>query len=199
MLVLASSSPRRSELLQEWGFDFRLVHAPVSEELPEGIIPEEGVQELAKRKAFAGYRAWRNRNGSAHDLILSADTIVVLDQNILGKPSDEKEAEVMLRALSGKTHRVMTAIALASLDHHQNIIVETEVEISIVSFRELSRLEILNYIASGEPMDKAAAYGIQGEAGKFAVEVKGSFTNVIGLPMELVTAKLKEKGILPKK
>ncbi|RNC29948.1 MAG: Maf-like protein YhdE [Candidatus Dichloromethanomonas elyunquensis] len=197
MLVLASSSPRRKELLQEWGYEFGSVNAPVSEELEEGIVPETGVQELARRKAFAGYEAWRNQDGSIYDMILSADTIVVLDQQIFGKPFDNADAERMLRGLSGKTHKVMTGIALAGLDHRRSIAVKTYVEVTIVSFRNLDSQEILNYIASGEPMDKAAAYGIQGEAGKFAAEVKGSYTNVIGLPMELLSAKLKERGIFP--
>ncbi len=197
MLVLASSSPRRSELLQEWGFDFDLIVAPVSEDLEGKIQPEAGVQELARRKALAGFTAWERQNGLHQDLILSADTIVVLDDKILGKPLDEKDAEVMLRDLSAKTHRVMTAIALAYRDKDQIISIETDVEISAVSFRELSTQEILDYIATGEPMDKAAAYGIQGGAGKFVTKVDGSLTNVIGLPMELLMAKLYERGILP--
>lgn len=197
MLVLASASPRRSALLQEWGFDFCRVHAPVAEDLPAGIIPEKGVRELAGRKAFAGYEVWKSGNDPAGDIVLGADTMVVLDRMILGKPRDERDAEKMLLALSGKTHRVMTAIALAGLDNSRNLQIETDVEMTTVSFRNLSRREILDYIASGEPMDKAAAYGIQGEAGKFAIDVQGSFTNVIGLPMELLTRKLKERGIFP--
>jgi len=197
VLVLASSSPRRSELLREWGYGFTLINAPVSEELADGILPESGVQELSGRKALSGFKAWRNLKGNNSDLILGADTIVVLNGRILGKPVDEKEAEEMLLALSGKTHKVLTAIALAGLDHDQNVQIQTDYETTGVSFRKLSRTEILDYIATGEPMDKAAAYGIQGEAQKFASKVKGSLTNVIGLPMELLSIKLKEKGIFP--
>jgi septum formation protein len=198
MLVLASTSPRRRELLQEWGYTFKLVHAPVSEELPDGILPEAGVQILARRKALSGFKVWQQQSSSTQDVILGADTIVVLENRILGKPADQKDAEKMLRALSGKTHRVMTAIALAGKGADQELWVETDVEITTVSFRELHSQEILAYIATGEPMDKAAAYGIQGEAGKFAADVRGSVTNVIGLPMELLTAKLEKKGVFPK-
>jgi len=198
VLVLASSSPRRSELLKEWGYEFIRVDAPVSEELTQGIPPETGVQDLASRKALSGLQVWQNLKGGNRDLVLGADTIVVFKDRILGKPKDHKEAEEMLNTLSENTHRVMTAIALAHIDAKRNVNIQTGIEITIVAFRKLNTKEILNYIATGEPMDKAAAYGIQGEAKKFAVEVKGSLTNVIGLPMELLSAKLKDKGILPK-
>lgn len=197
MLVLASASPRRSELLGEWGYEFALVLAPVSEELPEGVPPERGVQELAKRKALSGLDAWKSRGGSVSDLILGADTIVVLGDKILGKPADEEDAALMLEALSGKIHRVMTGIALVHGNEDQDASIETGVAITTVSFQELSSQEIQNYIATGEPMDKAAAYGIQGEAGKFAQVVNGSYTNVIGLPMELLSERLGERGIFP--
>jgi len=197
VLVLASSSPRRSELLQAWGYSFKLIYAPVSEDLPAAIRPEAGVQELARRKAWAGYEAWQGRNGSAHDLILGADTIVVLDNKILGKPADQKDAEEMLKALSSKTHQVMTAIALVGTNANEGISIETGLDITTVTFRQLAVQEILDYIATGEPMDKAAAYGIQGGAGKFVSDVNGSLTNVIGLPMELLTARLSERGIFP--
>ncbi|AFV06621.1 Septum formation protein Maf [Dehalobacter sp. UNSWDHB] len=200
MLILASASPRRRELLEEWGYDFRLVSAPVDEALPPGVWPEIGVQDLARRKALSGFEAWLDLSGSADDLILGADTIVVLDHIVLGKPADEEEAERMLLNLSGKTHRVMTAIALAAMDKaRQQISVETAVEITTVSFRELKVQEIKDYIATGEPMDKAAAYGIQGGAAGFVTAVSGSWSNVVGLPMELLVRKLGDKGISPKK
>lgn len=198
MLVLASSSPRRSELLTEWGYEFKRVDAPICEELESGKEPEAIVRDLARKKALAGLNAWQNIKGMNQDLVLGADTIVVLHGRILGKPKDEREAEEMLWALSGNTHRVLTAIALADYNPDKDIRVWTGLEITAVSFRKLDKEEILTYIATGEPMDKAAAYGIQGEAGKFALEIKGSLTNVIGLPMELLTAKLEERGIYPK-
>jgi septum formation protein len=200
MLVLASASPRRRELLEEWGYDFRLVSAPVYEALPPGVWPEIGVQDLARRKALSGFEAWLDLRGSADDLVLGADTIVVLDNKIFGKPANEEEAEQMLLDLSGKTHRVMTAIALAAMDKvRQQISVETAVEITTVSFRELKVQEIKDYIATGEPMDKAAAYGIQGKAAGFVTAVSGSWTNVVGLPKELLVRKLKDREISPKK
>jgi len=198
MLVLASASPRRRELLEEWGYDFRLVSAPVCETLPPGVLPDIGVQDLARRKALSGFEAWLDLRGSADDLVLGADTIVVLDNKIFGKPANEEEAEQMLLDLSGKTHRVMTAIALAAMDKvRQQISVETAVEITTVSFRELKVQEIKDYIATGEPMDKAAAYGIQGKAAGFVTAVSGSWTNVVGLPMELLVRKLKDREISP--
>ncbi|MGI6451338.1 MAG: Maf family protein [Desulfitobacteriia bacterium] len=197
MLVLASSSPRRSELLREWGYEFSLVSAPVSEELDEEILPEEAVQDLARRKALAGYQVRQKQKGIGRDLILGADTIVVLKDRILGKPRDAEDAEQMLKSLSGKTHQVMTAIALAKGETEKDLNIETAVDITAVTFRDLSLREIRDYIATGEPMDKAAAYAIQGKAGDFAVSIKGSLTNVIGLPMELLTAKLKERGVFP--
>lgn len=199
MLILASASPRRRELLEEWGYDFRLVSAPVDEVLPPDVWPETGVQDLARRKALSGFEAWLDLSGSADDLVLGADTLVVLDHIVLGKPADEEEAERMLLNLSGKTHRVMTAIALAAMDKVRQISVETAVEITTVSFRELKVQEIKDYIMTGEPMDKAAAYGIQGGAGGFVTAVSGSWSNVVGLPMELLVRKLEDKGISPKK
>lgn len=198
MLILASASPRRSELLREWGYDFRLVSAPVDETLPAEILPETGVQDLARRKAVSGLEAWLALGGSEEDLILGADTIVVLADRILGKPVDKADAEKMLLDLSGKTHRVMTAIALVTRDpEQQTVSVETAFETTTVTFRELDLREIREYIATGEPMDKAAAYGIQGGAGKFVTEVRGSLTNVVGLPMELLKKKLEDRGIFP--
>lgn len=197
MLVLASSSPRRSELLREWGYEFKIIQAPVSEDLLEGVLPEVGVQDLAKRKALSGYDVWKSQGGCADDLLLGADTIVVLEDKILGKPTDAQDAMSMLESLSGKTHRVMTAIALVSKNDNHDLSIETDVDITTVSFRELSRREIQDYIATGEPMDKAAAYAIQGGAREFASEVNGSLTNVIGLPMELLAKRLEERGITP--
>jgi len=196
MLVLASSSPRRSELLRQWGYRFELVYAPISESLTEGVSPIDGVRNLAERKALSGYQAWKSNGGSPQDLILAADTIVVLGERILGKPGDEKEAFEMLKALSGQTHRVMTGIALAT-EIDKRVQIDSAVDVTTVTFREISDQEILDYIASGEPMDKAAAYAIQGEGGKFVIGVQGSVTNVIGLPMELLTDKLSQKGVFP--
>ena len=199
VLVLASSSPRRSQLLTEWGYEFRRIEAPVSETFEPGLEPEAAVRYLAEKKAVAGLKLWRDQRESNQDLVLGADTIVVLNNRILGKPKDEQEAEEMLSTLSGKTHRVMTAIALADYNPNEEISVWTGLEITTVTFKKLDKEEILAYIATGEPMDKAAAYGIQGKAKDFVLEIEGSLTNVIGLPMELLTAQLEERGIYPKR
>ena len=196
MLVLASSSPRRSELLRQWGYKFELVYAPVAESLTEGVSPQDAVQALAERKALSGYKVWKDNGGSPHDLVLAADTIVVLGERILGKPNDENDAYAMLKALSGQTHQVMTGIALAT-EIEERLQIESAVDVTTVTFREIDDQEILAYIAGGEPMDKAAAYAIQGEGGKFVIGVQGSVTNVIGLPMELLVDKLDQKGVFP--
>lgn len=198
MLVLASSSPRRIELLQKWGYDFRLVRPAAEEKFAREDLPENIVRELARRKALSGFDIWRRGRETVRDVILGADTIVVLGEKVLGKPKDKEEAREMLQALSGKTHKVMTAIALVGMDSKEQVETDVEVEVTTVSFRELSTKEILDYIATGEPMDKAAAYAIQGQAAEYVRDFKGSLTNVIGLPMELLTRKLKERNIFPK-
>lgn len=199
MLVLASSSPRRRELLKKWGYCFEIVDSSASEIVPQGASPEEAVMEIAGRKALAGWENWQKQGEKGTDVVLGADTLVVLGGTMLGKPSDEEDARKMLSALSGREHQVMTGIALVD-----NYTLKEEksgylgwVAITNVSFREMSQQEIIAYIATGEPMDKAAAYGIQGKAAKFVDYIEGSLTNVIGLPKELLQQKLKEKGILP--
>jgi len=195
--VLASSSPRRRQLLGEWGYIFDIIPADVSEELPADILPQEGVKELAGRKARYSFELWKETKGTNNDIILGADTIVVSDGKILGKPDNEEQAARMLASLSGRSHQVMTGIALASQNDSGGCVVETEIEISTVAFKKINEQEIQNYIQTGESMDKAGAYGIQGEASKFANLVEGSLTNVIGLPMELLKKKLGLSGVFP--
>ncbi|HBW34382.1 nucleoside triphosphate pyrophosphatase [Desulfosporosinus sp. BICA1-9] len=191
MLVLASSSPRRAMLLREGGYTFETVKASVSEVLTEEITPEIGVRQLAVRKAQAGLTHWLESGGNAQDVVLGADTMVVLDGRILGKPTSTEEAVETLKHLSGRTHEVLTGVSLVS---GSGRLVEDVVK-TIVHFRPLETDEITSYVASGEPMDKAGAYGIQGGAGKFVTSIQGSLTNVIGLPMEYLTEQLKAWGI----
>lgn len=191
MLVLASASPRRGMLLEEEGFGFVRVEADVSEELSQGVLPESAVKELALRKAQAGLRVWLNDGGSSEDIILGADTIVVLGDRILGKPRDEKEAEEMLTALSGQAHEVYTGVALVNGAGKQ----ECGAVQTLVFFRQLTPEEIGQYIATGEPMDKAGAYGIQGQGGCLVKKYEGSLSNVIGLPMEYVKERLNVWGM----
>ena len=191
MLVLASASPRRAMLLNEGGYTFNVVKASVSEELPAGMSPETGVSQLAVRKAKAGLTSWLELGGDKLGVVLGADTMVVLDAQILGKPTTPAVAEEMLRRLSGRTHVVLTGVALVD---GSGRLVANVVE-TVVRFRQLDADEIKAYVASGEPMDKAGAYGIQGEARKFVASIQGSLTNVIGLPMEYLTEQLKVWGI----
>jgi len=178
-------------LLNEGGYTFNVVKASVSEELPAGMSPETGVSQLAVRKAKAGLTSWLELGGDKLGVVLGADTMVVLDTQILGKPTTPAVAEEMLRRLSGRTHVVLTGVALVD---GSGRLVANVVE-TVVRFRQLDADEIKAYVASGEPMDKAGAYGIQGEARKFVASIQGSLTNVIGLPMEYLTEQLKVWGI----
>ena len=172
-LYLASGSPRRQELLTQLGISFEKV-VPGIEELRR---PHESAQQyvgrLAREKAQAGVAL------TAHDLpVLGADTIVILNGEVLEKPRDAAHAAVMLRMLSGNTHQVMTAVALADSQHTLDCLVVTE-----VTFRTLSDEDITHYVASGEPLDKAGAYGIQGLGGCFVGKINGSYHAVVGLPL----------------
>ncbi|WP_045576430.1 Maf family protein [Desulfosporosinus sp. I2] len=191
MLVLASASPRRAMLLREGGYSFVTVKASVSEVLAERVVPEIGVRQLATRKAQVGMTHWLKSGGDTQDIVLGADTMVVLNDQILGKPTSPEEAVQMLENLSGRTHEVLTGVSLVSgSGRFMEDVVKT-----IVHFRQLEADEIMSYVVSGEPMDKAGAYGIQGEAGRFVTSIQGSLTNVIGLPMEYLTVQLKAWGI----
>jgi septum formation protein len=178
-------------LLEEAGFRFTRVKAEVSEELPRGINAECGVQKLALRKAQAGLKEWLDNGGSAEDVILGADTIVVLDGRILGKPGSEQEAVEMLSSLSGREHLVFTGVSLVDGTGRK---IQEAIQTKVY-FRPISQMEIAEYVASGEPMDKAGAYGIQGKASVFVEHYEGSLSNVIGLPMEYVISQLSVWGI----
>ncbi len=180
--ILASGSPRRHAFLTEMGIPFTVVTAETDETLDAGLSPREGVAILARRKAEAVAPLV-----SETDTVIAADTLVELYGKPLGKPSGEKEAAEMLRALSGKAHRVHTGVAVLRGDR-----LLCEAETTVVFFRELSDEEIDSYIASGEPLDKAGAYGIQGRASAFVLRIEGALDNVVGLPCALLTALLKE-------
>ncbi|WP_225181616.1 Maf family protein [Pectobacterium aroidearum] len=172
-LYLASASPRRRELLTQLDIPFAVLNVAVEEQrLPEEAA-EVYVRRLAHEKAAAGVAA------APLDLpVLGADTIVVLNGQVLEKPQDEAHAAEMLSQLSGKPHQVMTAVALADQDDILSCLVITD-----VVFRPLSQQDIERYIASGEPMDKAGAYGIQGKGGCFVRSLNGSYYAVVGLPL----------------
>lgn len=172
-LYLASGSPRRRELLTQLGLQFERVTTDVEERRQPGEAAEAYVRRLAGEKARAGVAAAPN------DLpVLGADTIVVLNGEVLEKPRDEAHAAEMLAKLSGQTHQVMTAVALADRQRLLDCLAITE-----VTFRTLTAADIADYIASGEPMDKAGAYGIQGAGGNFVRKINGSYHAVVGLPL----------------
>lgn len=180
MLVLASRSPRRQELLRRAGIPFVVRPADIPEEPFDAEPPVDHARRLAREKAEAVPLA-------AHEIILGADTIVLAGGRILGKPADPEDAARMLRLLSGATHEVITGICLRSPDR---LIVDSE--ITRVRFVPLSEDDIASYVASGEPMDKAGAYAIQGLASKFIDRIEGCYFNVVGLPVALVWKRLRE-------
>lgn len=179
-LILASQSPRRRELLQRAGFEFEVRVAGVIEELQAGEEPRDYVVRLARAKAEAV-------DASPDAVVLGADTVVVVDQQILEKPRDQEDASRMLRLLSGRAHIVQTGICLRQ---GQQII--TDIAETRVIFSALTDREIAQYVESGEPMDKAGAYAIQGLASKLIERVEGCYFNVVGLPISLVYRRLQE-------
>lgn len=184
-IVLASQSPRRRELLSLAFSDFIIMPSNADETLPDGLSPEESVVEIAKRKVLD-----IRQRVSCDSLVIGADTIVVKDGAILGKPVDKEDAFNMLSSLSGNTHTVYTGVVLAKGDK-----LSCSYEATDVTFRTLSDDEINAYIATGEPMDKAGAYGIQ-QLGAFLVEkICGDYFNVVGLPMCKLGKMLSEFGI----
>ena len=187
-IVLASKSPRRIELLRSLGLDIEICPADVDENIDEVTEkPQEAVTLLASRKA----QAIAQKLCDPAALIIAADTLVYKDKTLLGKPRDEDEAFSMLRTLSGDRHSVYTGICVA----HDGKIAKKAVE-TAVFFRNLSDDEIENYVKSGEPMDKAGAYGIQGRACLFVKGIEGDYFNVVGLPLSPLYDILKKKGVI---
>ncbi|WP_144838513.1 Maf family protein [Leclercia adecarboxylata] len=172
-LYLASGSPRRQELLTQLGVAFERIVTGIEEKRAEGESAQQYVSRLAREKALAGVAQ------VPRDLpVLGADTIVILNGEVLEKPHDDEHAFKMLSKLSGQTHQVMTAVALADRQQVLDCLVVTD-----VTFRVLTEEDIAGYIASGEPMDKAGAYGIQGLGGCFVRKINGSYHAVVGLPL----------------
>jgi septum formation protein len=214
MLVLASASPRRQELLRNAGISFIVQPADIDETPLTGESPRECAERLAREKALAVRRT------CPHDLVLGADTIVVVDETILGKPVDAYDAIRMLRLLSGRVHRVMTGVCLVgsvaggqspvaseavpgaarSRETPYEILrtgnreLRTASETTLVTMSDMSDDEIRDYVATGEPMDKAGAYAIQGIASRWIPRIEGDYSNVVGLPVALVYRMLREQG-----
>jgi septum formation protein len=185
-LVLASGSPRRKELLASLGLSFDIKVSDVDETITDAADPVEVVQELAYRKAKA------IANTLSDALVIGADTIVVYEGTILGKPVDEADAKRMLRMLSGRAHTVYTGIALIETDGGREV---RDVRGTQVVMKELTDEVIDRYVATGEPSDKAGAYAIQGLASQFVTELHGDYFNVVGLPISLVADHLTALGL----
>ena len=180
-IILASASPRRSELMTLAGFRFDVICADIDEIVPEKALPQEVVMSLALQKAQAVAKDHRKF------AVVGSDTVVALDGKILGKPRSEKEAVEMLRSLSGRIHKVYTGVAIVCGEKVTSFFEETEVE-----FYPLTDQEILDYVATGEPMDKAGAYGIQGRGAVLVKRINGDYFNVMGLPISKVYRELKD-------
>jgi septum formation protein len=215
-LILASSSPRRQELLREIGIPFQVHAANINEDQRPGELPMEYALRLAREKALVVSKQY------PQSYVLGADTIVVVDGEVLGKPIDHADAARMLRLLSGRAHEVTTAVSLIAPNFAapstasqskavpntvtsetgvpnlaaQGTLVETRASTTKVYFREIAEAEIQQYVAGGEPMDKAGAYAIQGGASRWTDRIEGEFSNVVGLPLSLVTEMLKITGLM---
>ena len=185
-IVLCSASPRRQELLRRIGItDFDIRVPETEESYPEGLSPRQIVEYISREKADAAARLC-----TAEEIVITADTMVFLDEARLGKPRDEADALRMLTALQGRHHTVCTGVTLRQGDH-----VVTESEATEVIFRPASERELLAYIATGEPMDKAGAYGIQGKGSLLVEGIRGDFFNVMGLPLLRLSQMLQQFGI----
>jgi len=182
-IILASGSPRRRELLEQWGIPYKVMPSDVNEDIVElNGRTENKAQKLALVKALDVSK--RLTEG----LVLGADTIVVLNNEIFGKPKDENDAYNILKKLSGRCHEVITGVAVVNSKTGSYM---TSFEKTRVFFRNLTDAQIWDYISTGEPMDKAGAYAIQEKGSAFVDRIEGSYTNVIGLPYELVVSMLK--------
>lgn len=184
-IILASASPRRKELLEQIGVRYTVYAVDIDETPLVGEDPLAYVQRLAAEKSAACLATLHTQKP-----ILAADTAVVLGDVIMGKPKDKEDALYMLRLLSGKTHQVYSAISLRGREHYQ------AVSITDVTFKDLTEQEILHYWHSGEPLDKAGAYAIQGKGSVFVTAIKGSFSGVVGLPLYETAELLRQQGIV---
>ena len=180
MIILASQSPRRKELMEKLNIPFTVRVADVDETMDKDLPLTEGVARLSRRKAEAVFR-------EEGDMVIAADTIVVLGHTVLGKPRDEEDAFRMLKALSGQRHQVMTGVTVL-----QDEKIRCHTEVTDVFFRNLSDEEILSYIRTKDPMDKAGSYGIQSGAAVFVEKICGDYYNVVGLPVCRLSLILKE-------
>ena len=187
-IVLASGSPRRKALLRTLGLDFDILPVDIDETPAEGEPARPLVERLSRIKA----RAAADRLGDVEALILAADTVVVVDGEVLNKPADAEENRAFLERLQGRTHHVTTGHGLLLGERYEAVVVDTE-----VTMRALDAVAIARYVASGEGLDKAGAYAVQGKAAWFVEGVEGSYSNVVGLPLSAVVDALAALGVVP--
>jgi septum formation protein len=188
-LILASASPRRQELLARLGFEFTVLPSGIAEDHP-AASPAEAIVAVARAKARAVARELPPGDAA---VVLGADTEVVLDGRLLGKPRDRGDAARMLRELAGRVHEVITGVAVVAGDHE-----ETAAVTSRVAMRDYDDAEIAAYVETGEPLDKAGAYAVQGVGGRLVARVDGCVTNVIGLPTSTARRMLAATGVIPR-
>lgn len=185
-LVLASSSPRRQDLLKMLGLDFIVIPSTIEEEHFNGLSPKEMVRELSRAKAEDVGRSVENA------LVIGSDTIVVLEGKILGKPANPGEAIEMLKELRNKEHTVITGLAIYDSNTGRTVVDSDQTQVFMGSIQDD---DLINYVKTGEPLDKAGAYGIQGIGGAFVDWIKGSYYTVVGLPIHKLVKMLKEFGV----
>ncbi len=185
-IILASASPRRYELLKRLDLKFEVIPSSIKEDFTESNPPENMATMLAEQKALEVAQTVENA------IVIGADTVVVFEGRVLGKPVDEAQARGMLKRLSGNMHQVITGIALVD---SETLRCESDYEKTYVKMKNISEKEIDNYIRTGEPMDKAGAYGIQGKGGLFVKKIEGCYFNVVGLPIGKLYDMLKFYGI----
>lgn len=182
-LILASASPRRSEIMKLAGYDFTVMPTDADENIPDILNARQAAEHLSRLKSEAALK-----NADDGDTVISADTIVTIDEAIIGKPKDKDEAFRMLKTLSGKTHTVYTGVTVANLNSSETFSEKTD-----VTFYKLSDDEIYAYIDTGEPFDKAGAYGIQGYGSVLVKKIHGDYFNVMGLPIAKLSRVLKKR------
>lgn len=187
-IILASASPRRKEIMEMLGMDFDVVVSNIDETMDEKLSIEERIMEVARKKALDVL------NDNPECLVIGSDTIVEVDGRILGKPHSKSEAEEMIRLISGRSHRVVTALAVVSNDEEY-----VDCDVAHVHFIDIPKAEIKEYVITDEPYDKAGRYAIQGWAGVYISRIEGSFYTVMGLPLHLVYKNLSELGYKRKK
>lgn len=196
-IILASASPRRSELLKQIGLDFTVMPSDV-EENPVSVLPQDIVIELSKKKAENIWRKVRKINeiDRKNVVVLSADTVVSIEGEILGKPKDEADAERMLGLLAGKEHQVYTGVTMIWINEKGRREAYSFYVCTGVLMYRMGREEIREYVESGEPMDKAGAYGVQGKAAAYIKAVRGEYSNVVGLPVGRLYQEMKAWDLL---